>query len=442
MKTYLKLLACCGALSACAAYADAPVCRPQAFGGKADGQTLNTRAIQQAIQSCHQQGGGTVSLSPGTWLSGPLQLLDNITLEVTQGATLKASNQEGLFVAAFIGRPAQANEAFILANGAKNVAITGGGTLDGDGEKSWWPQALKIRAEVRGGNPRAFTDKYPGIPLANGVPRPWFVEFNDVSNGKISHLQLTNSPMWNIVIRNSADIDVQHVTIANPVSSPNTDGMDIVSSRNVNVSNMDIHTGDDNIAIKSGLKPNTAAPSRDITIRDSVMRDGHGISIGSETANGIGKVTVSHVDFRDTENGIRIKSARDRGNDIGPLLASDLTMTNVQTPVLVTSSYSGQSGATGNTLITPIEKAEVTASTPKIKGIDISRLTASGAKYAMIFSGLPESAVQEVRLSQISIASQQGIQARYVQGVATQTQIKTSQGAILESGPQAQFKIE
>lgn len=441
MNKSLLALICCGAVSSFMAQAAPSSCVPETFGGKGDAKTLNTHAIQQAIQQCSQRGGGTVSLSPGVWLSGPLQLQSNITLQIDKGATLKASNQEGKFVQAFIGHPARANEAFIFASDVHNVAITGGGTLDGDGENSWWPEAMKIRADVRSGNTKAFTDRFPGIPLANGAPRPWFVEFNNVSDGKIEQLHLTNSPMWNIVIRNSADITVHEVSINNPTTSPNTDGMDVVSSRNVTISKMDIHTGDDNIAIKSGLVPGTAAPSKDITVRDSIMRDGHGISVGSETANGIGRVTVSNVTFLNTENGVRIKSARDRGNTIGPLVADHLTMTNVATPILVTNSYSGQSGANGNTLISALDNAAVTATTPKISGIDIAYLTATNANHAMIFSGLPESAVQNVSLRHIDIAAKYGVQARYVSGQGEAVQIKTQQGSALEQGPQTALKL-
>lgn len=441
MNKFLLTLAGIVSFSSCIAQAAASPCLPEDFGGKADGKMLNTDAIQQAIQQCSQRGGGTVLLSPGLWLSGPLQLQSHIRLQIEKGATLKASNQEGKFISAFIGHPAKVNEAFIFASQVNDVVITGGGTLDGDGEKSWWPDALSIRAEVRGGNTKAFTDRFPGIPLANGAPRPWFVEFNDVTKGKIEQLHLTNSPMWNIVIRNSADINVHNVTITNPTTSPNTDGMDIVSSRNVHVSNMDIHTGDDNIAIKSGLVPGTAAASEDITLQDSVMRDGHGISVGSETANGIGKVTISRVTFLNTENGVRIKSARDRGNNIGPLVATHLTMTNVKTPILVTNSYSGQAGAQGHTLINPIETAAVTASTPKIKGIAVSDLMATKATYAMIFSGLPESPIQNVALNNIKIDAQYGVQARYVTGEGNNVDVAVKEGKTMEKGPDTTLQL-
>ena len=81
-----------------------------------------------------------------------------------------------------------------------------------------------------------------------------------------------------------------------------------------------------------------------ILIENSVMLSGHGISVGSETANGIGQVEVLKVKFKDGENGVRIKSARDRGNKIGPLIVDKVDMDNVQTPILVTLTYAGQSG--------------------------------------------------------------------------------------------------
>lgn len=442
MKKTLLAVICCAALTPVLSYAArSATCSPVTFGGKGDGKTLNTQAIQRALQQCHDLGGGTVSLTPGIWLSGPLQLLSNTTLDIPKGAVLQASNQEGKFVPAFIGHPAKVNEAFIFASHASHVNLTGGGTLNGDGEQTWWPDALAMRAQVRSGNKKAFTDRFPGIPVANGFPRPWFVEFNDVTQGRIDGLHLTNSPMWNIVIRNSANIAIHKVIITNPVTSPNTDGIDIVSSHDVTVSHADIRTGDDNIAIKSGLVPGSAAPASNITVSDSVMRDGHGISVGSETANGIGKVTVQRITFLKTENGIRIKSARDRGNQIGPLVASQLTMTNVATPILVTDSYGGQSGAQGHQEIAPIASAPQTATTPKIDGVQITELKATGAQTAMILSGLPESIVNGIRFDKIQIESQTGILARYVNGDLRRVRVMAANGKPLEKGPAVSLEM-
>ena len=411
------------------------LCLPEDFGGKADGKTLNTRAIQQAIDKCAAQGGGEVRLSKGLWLSGPLQLKSNIMLNITAGATLKADNREQDFVAAYIGRPTQANEAFILANNAQNVMLTGSGTIDGSGKELWWDEALKVRAAVRSGNTAEFEKRFPNVKLANGMPRPWLIEFNNVTGGMIYGLNIQNSPMWNVVIRNSEEIGVDGVKISAPTDSPNTDGIDIVSSNRVHVENVEIFTGDDNIAIKSGVDQGTAEPSQNILIENSVMHAGHGISIGSETANGIGAVTVRNTTFDATENGIRIKSARDRGNKIGPLEVNNVTMENVATPILVTFSYAGNSGAEGLGLIEPLDRQEVTATTPYVDGVHLNELKATGANIAALLSGLPESIVHNVVLENVYIESKLGIQARYVDGSIINTRIEASEGEPIVRGP-------
>ena len=171
------------------------------------------------------------------------------------------------------------------------------------------------------------------------------------------------------------------------------------------------------------------------------MRDGHGVSVGSETANGIGLVTISHVTFLNTENGIRVKSARDRGNTIGPINVDHLTMTHVTTPLLVTDSYGGQSGASADALVSPLDAAPVTALTPKINGVNIRDLTATDATWAMILSGLPESSLQNITLRNIHIEAQHGIQARYVNGQGDNVTVRAQQGPVMVSGPDVALKI-
>ena len=106
-----------------------------------------------------------------------------------------------------------------------------------------------------------------------------------------------------------------------------------------------IDTGDDNVAIKSGLveRGDPNVPSTDIVIRDCTFRSGHGLSIGSETAGGVRNVTVERVTFHGTRQGIRIKSARGRGNDIGNFTYRDITMEGVETPIQITAYYTGVS---------------------------------------------------------------------------------------------------
>lgn len=323
--------------------------------------TLNTKTIQSAIDHCALQGGGEVRLRKGLWLSGPLTLKSHVTLNLMEGAILKADNREKDFVAAYIGSPTQDKEAFILANGATDVGIIGSGTIDGSGEELWWEEALRIRKEVRSGNTKLFEELFPNVKLANGMPRPWLIELNEVTGATVFGVTLTNSPMWNLVLRNSEDIVVDSVTISAPEESPNTDGMDIVSSQ---------------------------------------------------------RVTVRNVTFNDGKNSVRIKSARDRGAEIGPLYVEDVTMHNVATPLLVTLSYAGQAGAAG---------------------LDLT-VKATGAQLAALLSGLPETPLKEVVLENVQLEAKQGIQARYVEGSLIFTQVECEAGPAVNRGAHALLK--
>ena len=415
---------------------------PQDFGGAPDNKTLNTTAIQSAIDECAKAGGGEVRLTEGVWLSGPLSLKSNVTLNITKGATLKADNSKNDFVAAYIGKETAANEAFLLGNNVENVVITGSGTIDGSGDKYWWDEALEVRKAVKSGNTAEFEKRFPNVKLANGMPRPWLIELNKVDGAMIYGVNIQNSPMWNVVLRNSNRVGVDGVKITAPVESPNTDGIDIVSSQQVSIRNVDIFTGDDNVAVKSGVDQNGAQASADIVIENSVMHAGHGVSIGSETANGIGEVNVRNLTFDETENGIRIKSARDRGNNIGPLVVNDIKMEKVQTPILITCSYAGQSGAGGMTLVEPLESAKVTKTTPYIKGAYINNLTATDANIAVLLSGLPESHVKDVHLENVKIDSKLGVQARYVEGSLKNVEVKVKEGESVVKGPEVKLTQE
>ncbi|MFM2477943.1 glycoside hydrolase family 28 protein [Celerinatantimonas sp. MCCC 1A17872] len=412
-------------------------CDPASHHAVADGKTVVTKQLQQTIDACSQQGGGIVSLHKGTWLSGPLSLKNGVTLNLEKGSTLLADNSEKLFKRAFIGSKAQAGEAFILANHVSNVGVTGSGTVNGSGKELWWPEAKKVYQIVKvQGNKEYFFKHYPGIPLANGVPRPWLIEFNDVNNGHFGAILATNSPMWNIVLRNSQHISFDGTRVRNPEDSFNSDGVDVVASQHITMKHLDISTGDDDIAIKSGLAnvPLIAHASSDIEISDSVIHEGHGVSVGSETANGIGKVYIHDVRFDKTLNGFRVKSARDRGAQIGPIVVNNLKMIDVQTPILFTESYTGQSGA-ADAPLPAIKAAPITKTTPFIHDVSITNLVAVNANIAGIFNGLPESPLKNIQLKDIDIRSKLGIKTAYAQISADNLHVSAQQGQPINQGP-------
>jgi len=149
-------------------------------------------------------------------------------------------------------------------------------------------------------------------------------------------------------------------------------------------------------------------------VRDIVAGTGHGVSIGSESANGINNITIERVSFHSTDNGLRLKSARDRGNQIYAIAASDLTMSEVAKPLVINSYYPGSAGPDEP----PYEAAHpVTASTPYFHDITIKNLVATGATGQSIIQGLPESCVRGLTLHNVSIqTSGAGLALRHVTG--------------------------
>ena len=380
------LLALASLLCALPCARAARVCDAKQFGAKADGTTMDTHALQSAIDACAQKGGGIVRLADGTFLSGPIVLKSHITLEIDTGATLLGSSHHDDYPLITVLRD-QGRQSLISATNAEDLTITGGGTIDGAGE-SWWAEARN--------------QKDHGV-MGAGVFRPRLMVFDHCRHILIDRMTVENSPSWQIVPYYSDDVTIRDGKILAPPHSPNTDGIDPFSSSHVTITRMTIDVGDDNVAIKSGQpgSPGPDSPSTDITVSDCIFLHGHGMSIGSEIAGGVERVTARNIQFRDTANGVRVKSNRDRGADIGNLDFRDLTMEDVATPILITEYYPH---------IPEHDVAQpVTRLTPHFHDIHIANLTATGAKDAGVIVGLPESPITTIFLDNVHLSAQTGL---------------------------------
>jgi polygalacturonase len=239
-----------------------------------DGKKKNTEAIRKAIEAAVSVGGGTVYFPPGQYLTGPIQLRSNITLLVDAGAVLKfsadfddylpmvRSRWEGTEVVNF--------SPLIYGDKVENVAIEGHGVLDGQGETWWayfrtlredhkktgvWKTDSKWQHEFARVNPQIQRKiDLPDDPhmLEMGFLRPPFIQLLDCKNLSIEGVTIRNSPFWNINPVYCDNVTVRGVTIESPDNSPNTDGIDPESCRNVHISDCHISVGDDCITIKSG----------------------------------------------------------------------------------------------------------------------------------------------------------------------------------------------
>lgn len=370
----------------------AAVCNVRDYGANGDGATKDTAAIQKAIDACESKGGGTVTLPAGNYLSAPIVLKSNITLHLDKGATLLGSTDHADYAAITEFR-APGLQALVSATNASNITIDGQGTINGQGE-SWWEMAYKIRGS--------------GI-LGTHHPRPRLVVFDHCKHILIEGVTIENSPMWQVVPYYSDDVTIRNVRILAPHHSPNTDAIDPFSSSHVLIENVYSDVGDDNVAIKSGMinSPGPDSPSRDITVRNCIFMHGHGMSVGSELAGGAQDILAENIQFNGTDNGIRVKANRDRGNVVKNLVFRDITMKDVKNAIVI-SEYYPHIMPTGGVTAAPVGRL-----TPHFSDITLENVTATGSTSAGAIVGLPESPVKHVVLDNVKISAQKGLTIGY-----------------------------
>jgi polygalacturonase len=386
------------------------VCDARTYGAKADGATKDTKAIQAAIDDCAGAGGGTVTLSGGTFLTGPVLLKSHITLNIAKGAVLLGSPDRQDYPTVTFARN-QTVQPLVSAVNAEDVAITGEGTIDGNG-KIWWDYIVGARDA--------------GV-LGNDHPRPMGVVFDHTKHVRMEGVTVQNSGFWQIVPYYADDVVLRNIRILAP-KSPNTDAIDPFSSSNVVIDHVFSSVGDDNVAIKSGAinSPGPDAPSKNITITDCTFENGHGLSIGSEIAGGVQNVHAERIHFKGTDQGIRIKSARDRGNDVSNLSFKDLTMEDVKTAILITEFYP-HAAPEGEVPAEPIGRL-----TPKFHDITIENVTATGSNSAGTIVGLPESPVLGLTLKNVHLAAKTGLAIAYATVVLDDVTVKADTGEAIK----------
>jgi polygalacturonase len=392
------------AQSALAAGMAGKVCDPHTFGAKADGVTKDTAAIQSAIDACT---GGTVQLSAGTFLSGPILLKSNVTLHIEKGAVLLASADMPDYPYVTFARQ-KTRQPFVSAVNQEHVTIDGEGTIDGNG-KVWWDY-------VRGAK--------DGGVLGNDHARPMGVVFDHTNHVKMEGVTVQNAGFWQIVPYYADDVVFRNIKILAP-HSPNTDAIDPFSSSNIVIDHVFSSVGDDNIAIKSGAinSPGPDAPSKNITITDCTFENGHGLSIGSEVAGGAQNIHAERIHFKGTDQGIRIKANRDRGNDVSNISFKDITMEDVKTSILI-SEYYPKAMPDG-----PVDAAPVQRLTPHFHNIRIENVKSVNSGWAGVIVGLPESHVVDIELKNVNIQATKGMQIGYADVKATGLVVVTSDGS-------------
>jgi DNA sulfur modification protein DndE len=410
------------------------------FGAKSDGLTLNTKAINDAIEAAHQAaGGGTVFFPDGIWLTGPIVLKSNVRLHLEKNAILTFSKNRDdfpLVETTFEGVAAYRSQAPISAVRAENIGITGEGIIDGNGD-AWKPVKRSKMTETAwkkliasGGSVTADGNTwYPSesalkgslssdIGKMNGSKtkadfeaikdflRPNMLQLTDSKNILIEGVTFQNSPAWTLHFVTSEHITVRGVKVKNPWYGQNNDAVDLESSRNALLENCIFDTGDDAITLKSGRDEQgrkRGIPTENVIARNMTIYHAHGgFVIGSEMSGGVRNVFISNSKFIGTDIGLRFKTQRGRGGLVEKVYASHLLMKDIPGDAILFDMYYGGKDQ-------KIEKLAVTEATPRFQDFYFHDIVVQGAKRGIFVRGLPEMNVKNIRLENLIVQAESGM---------------------------------
>jgi polygalacturonase len=412
------------------------------FGAVGDGQISNTEAFAKAIDACSSAGGGKIIVPPGLWLTGPIELKNNINLVVERGALIQFTGDRSQYPIIKAGGSSNYSVASpIYGYKLKNVAITGEGIIDGAGENwrpvkkiktteaqwkdflktgvvssdgtVWWPSREAMEGEqylkkLRKENPNpAAEDLLP----ARDFMRPKMVVINNSDKVLIEGVTIRNSPNFVFNPGNCTNLTMRNVNIFNEWWAQNGDGIDISACKNVLIYHCNVSAGDDGICMKSsGTVNGNEAKLENIVIAGCNVYHAHGgFVIGSNTDGGMQNIYVTDCNFVGTDVGIRVKSNAGRGGLVHNIYVKDIFMSGIVNEAVSFDTYYEDVPA-GK------ERKEVSTvlrdKTPVFKDFYISNVFCTGAKTAISITGLPEMPVQQINFNNVVISADNGYEAR------------------------------
>lgn len=288
------------------------------FGAKGDSATLNTKAIQACIDKCSADGGGTVVIPKGVFISGAIFLKNNVNILIEKDGTLKGSvnqNDYPQIETRWEGTERIWTAALLNAESLKNFSLTGEGTIDGSGD-IWRVKKLEASHNKRLGRPR-------------------LIGIQNCENVNIEGLRIHNQASWGLFVLYSTDVAIKGLNITADHNIPSSDGIDIDSSNKIYISDTFIDVNDDCISIKSGKDEDGRRinrPSENILIENCHFAYGHGgVAMGSEMSGGIRNVEIRNC-IIDSQNWapIRFKSQPSRGGIVENITYRDITLNNTR----------------------------------------------------------------------------------------------------------------
>lgn len=410
------------------------------YGAQSGGIIDNTEAFKKAIQACSENGGGIVLVPQGKFLTGAIHLESNINLQIEENAEIIFSTNPDdypIVHTSFEGTEVMNYSPLIYAYQKDNVAITGKGTLNGQGNnQNWWSWCGKDTYGWKKGAPiqnvaRLMEMAEAGVPVSERVfgngynLRPNFVEFFECKNVMLKDIKIINAPFWLIHPMKSTNVIIDGVTVTS--HGPNNDGCDPEYSKNVIIRNCSFNTGDDCIAIKSGRDADgrrVGITTENVFVQNCKMFDGHGgVSIGSEISAGVRNVFVENcvMDSPDLDRAIRIKTNTKRGGFVENLYVRNIEIGEVGESVLgIDLFYSVHGNQSGNYM-------------PRIENIYFENIKVkNGGKFGILAKGHKESPIKNIQFKNVTIEK---VKSNYsIENVQNLTFINTKiNGTLIES---------
>ncbi len=416
-------------------------------GAVGDGSTVNTKALQSTIDACAAAGGGVIVVPKGTFLTGALYFKPGVNLELQKDGVLKSTTVMADFPPIYTrweGIERYWTSAVLNFVGTNDVVVSGEGTIDGSGLE--WPGAGARRgprpagaarspnAAGRGPSPAAAAgplpkvdDVYPtplpttssinlapdpahlppinaaGIPLPGGAGRlapPRAIVFQDCTNVRVSGVHLKNQARWGFVFIYCRHVVAENLDVHIDSYIPSSDGIDVCSCQDVQISHCDIACTDDNISIKAGkdadgLRVNR--PCENITISDCTFGTGGGVAMGSEVTGSIRHVLVQRCKFTGSGSAARIKSQPSRGGVIEDIVYRDFQIADVARAF----SFELEWRMVGP----PPPPAKVLTQVRNVRLINISGTAQAGG----VIQGLTGSPITDLKIENCHVTAQRGL---------------------------------
>lgn len=368
------------------------------LGAKGDSITNNKPFFDKAMALCKKNKGGTIIVPKGIYkINGPIHFVSNVNLKLEKGAKIKFSDTPTdylpMVLTSWEGTMLYNYSPLIYANQCSDIAITGEGTIDGNGGEIWKSfkakeGAGKNRSREMNHNSAPFEDRKFGEGY---FLRPQMIQFLNCKNILVENIHIENSPFWCLHLLKSQSITVRGVHYKS--LNHNNDGIDPEYAKDVLIENVTFDNGDDNVAIKAGRdhegRANSATPSENIVIRNCKFKGLHGVVIGSEMSAGVQNVFVENCETAGyLKRGIYLKTNADRGGFIRNVFVRNVKLDEVEDCLYITANYHGE-GSGFQSEISNISFSNITC----------NKATASG----IVIQGFPDKKVRNISFNMINI---------------------------------------